>query len=465
MIGVFMSFFRALPLALALAAPATAQEAFTWVYNAHSPFNGGAPALDLVATDTFDAGQAEDAGARVPRGLIWAECVGGGNVDIRFEAFAGAAQAGDIVAFQMTDDAGTVLTLEAEIFDAEDDPVGGPEISVLAEGPELAMLASAPVVRYGLVGLTDFNIAFDLSTNQSYVADFAAACAAASAIAAPLPPVPEVPLADVLSPDLGPDISGHVWTRFTQVDEFDRANTQVRMSYAVPESDDVVIAGDCILGDDDPFVRFQVTADVAGLQNGDPLDLRAQIPDGRSAILQGNVIGVGAEFGIAGIEYLAAVSDPAWLVIAGDQTVRFDRPETGVGLTITGNGPNTIGPFLADCAEAARLDPESGGRPSAPIDPQAGYLACENFGRVASRDTGAAQVVNFINSADGYRVLAWIDPNGTVVDVTALNPGQAAAYTTDPGHIWMATDGIGNCMEMMQVPAGVVDYRISAISQ
>ncbi len=461
--------FHALPVALCLAAmpaaPISAQEAFTWVFNAHHPFSGGAPVLDLVATDSFAAGQGEAEGARVPRGLIWAQCVGGGEVAIRFEAFAGAAAAGDAVAFQMSDDAGLAVTLQAVIFDAEDDPVGGPEIVVSADGPELQMLATAPVVRYGLVGLTDFNIPFDLTANQHYVAQFATQCAAGVNVANPSPPGPDTALAGVLIPDLGPDITGHVWTRFTQVDEGNPQGNIVNMQYAVPESDDVVIVGECVINGLDPFVMLQVSAVVAGLQNGDRVDLRATIPEGRSVVLQGNVVGVGAEFGIAGVEYFTSVSDPAWLVIAGARTVRFERPGTGNGLTLTGNGPNTIGPFLADCAEVAQLDPESGGRPSAPIDAQPGYLACDNFGRVSSRVTGAAQVVNFINSSDGYRVLQWIDDAGGVVDVTTLNPGQAAAYTTDPGHIWMASDGIGNCMEMMQVPAGVSDYRITAISQ
>ncbi|MEJ6388995.1 hypothetical protein [Gymnodinialimonas ulvae] len=463
-----MRCFRALPVALCFAisaAPLSAQEAFTWVFNEHHPFSGGPPVLDLVATDSFAAGQGEAGGARVPRGLIWVQCVGGGDAAIRFEAFAGAAAAGDVVAFQMSDDAGLTVTLQAEIFDAEDDPVGGPEVVVSADGPELQMLATAPVVRYGLVGLTDFNIPFDLTTNQHYVAQFATACAAAASVAEPSAPAPELPVADVLIPDLGPDISGHVWTRFTQVDEGNPEGTIVRLQYAVPESDDVAIVGECLVNPGDPVVHLQVSADVAGLQNGMAADLRATIPDGRSVVLQGNVVGVGAEFGVSGVEIFTDVSNPAWLVIAGNRTVRFDRPGTGNGLTLTGNGPNTIGPFLADCAEVARLDPESGGRPSAPINAQPGYLACENFGRVSSRPTGVAQVVNFINSSDGYRALQWIDEVGAVVEITALNPGQAAAYTTDPGHIWMATDGLGNCMEMMQVPAGTTDYRITTIAQ
>lgn len=459
-----MSLSRALPLALCLAAPATAQEAFTWVFNSHSPFGGGAPALDLVATQTFDAEQAEAEGARVPRGLIWARCAPGGAAHIRFEAFTGAAQAGDTVAFQMTDDAGTVLTHPAQIFNAESNPVGGPEITVQADGPEMAMLASVPVVRYGVVGLTDFNIAFDLSANQSYVSDFITACAGSPAETAP-PPAGEAPVAQALTPDLGPDVSGHTWTRFTQVDAENPAETYIAISYAVPETDDVVISGECIIGERDPFVRFEIAADISGLQNGTPVQVQARIPDGRTALLDGTVTGVGAEFGISGIAIEAEVSDPAWLVIAGDRTVRFDRPDTGNGFTITGNGPNSIGPFLADCAEAAQLDALSGSVPSAPIDASPGFLACENYGRVSSRDTGTQQVVNFINSAEGPRRLVWIRPDGELVVIIALTPGQAAAYTTDPGHIWMVTDEADACMEMVQVPPGVTDYRIRTLGQ
>ncbi|MEX3014961.1 hypothetical protein [Gymnodinialimonas hymeniacidonis] len=462
-----MSVFRALPLALCLSSPATAQEAFTWYYDALYPIDPNSAQLNLVATQ---AGFGPDTPeGRLPGGLIWARClpfVDGGNVSLRFDAFPVAALAEDEYAFQLNDGAGTVLTLQGPLIPRGlNEPTGGLEVLVDHDGPEMAMLSSAPILTYGIVGFTDFQLPFDLSANQSYVSDFAQDCGDLTETLNAYPPAPETPVAQVLTPELGPDISGHAWTRLTLVDEFDPANTIVSMSYAVPESDDVLIAGECVLGQGDPFVLLQIAADVAGLQNGDPVDLRVQIPDGRSAVLQSNVIGIGVEFGIGGVEYIADISDPAWLVIAGDRTVRFDRPETGAGVTIDGNGPNTIGPFLADCAEAMQLTPESGGRPSTPIDPQPGFLACDNFGRVASRDTGTAQVVNFINSTDAFRALTWIDPAGTVVDITALNPGQASAFTTDPGHVWMATDGPGNCMEMMQVPAGTTDYRMTVISQ
>ncbi len=462
-----MSFFRALPVAICLAAPAAAQEAFIWHYDALYPIDPTATELNLVATQDGFGPDTPD--GRLPGGLIWARCfpyIDGGNVSLRFEAFPVSALAEDAYAFQLNDGAGTVLTLHGPLISRGlNEPTGGLEVVVDHDGPEMAMLSSTPILTYGIVGFTDFQYAFDLSGNQSYVADFAQDCGDLTEVLNTPPPAPEAPVAQSLTPELGADISGHVWTRFTQLDPDDPFGIFVSMSYAVPDSDDVVILGECAVDAADPFVYLQVTADVSGLQNGDPAQLRVSIPDGRSTILDGNVIGVGAEFGVAGIEVTAEVSDPAWLVIAGDRTVRFDRPETGIGLTITGNGPNTIGPFLADCAEVGQLDAARPAAPSAPIDPQPGYLACDNFGRVSSRDTGAAQVVNFINSSDGIRILNWVEPSGAVTGVTALNPGQAAAYTTDPGHIWMTMDEGGTCMEMMQIPAGVTDYRMTVLGQ
>ncbi|WP_224815209.1 hypothetical protein [Hasllibacter sp. MH4015] len=260
--------------------------------------------------------------------------------------------------------------------------------------------------------------------------------------------------------DVGPDISGHVWTRYTEVNEnvFD---TILELTYGVPETDDILIRAQCAIGAQDPYVVVQVAADIEGLADGDTATLRATIPDGRSVDINGTVIGTFAEVGISGIELALGTSDLPWLTLAGDATLTLERVGGRGGFTLTGNGPNTIGPFLADCANIGLLEVESGTRPSAPVDAQPGYLACDNFGRVSSRDTGAPMVLTFVNETNAYRGLIWFDPAGQAVDVGAVAAGESTSFQTDPGHVWMATDGPGNCREMVQPTAGQSEYRLT----
>lgn len=263
-----------------------------------------------------------------------------------------------------------------------------------------------------------------------------------------------------LTPDLGPNISGHVWSRFSQISDnvFD---TVLGVTYGVPETDDVAIMGQCFIGAQGPLVAFQVGADIEGLAEESVATLRVRADDGRVVDVDGSVVGTNAEFGVSGIELVLEMSDPAWLVIAGSNTVQFERVGGRGGFTLTGNGPNTLGPFLADCDQIDTLTPESGLRPSAPIGAQDGFLSCDSFGRVASRNTGQSNVLTFTNESGLFRGLLWVDTNGVPVDMGGMNPGEQISFNTDPGHVWMATDGPGNCREMIQPVAGQTSYTLT----
>ncbi len=233
-----------------------------------------------------------------------------------------------------------------------------------------------------------------------------------------------------LVPDVGPNTSGHVWSRFTQVSD-DVFETVLSVSYAVPETDDVIVQGQCFIGAQGPLVWMHFAADIEGLANEDSASLLVTAGDGRTAEVSGSVVGQFAEFGVSGIEVVLQMSDPAWLVIAGDPTLRFERVNGRGGVTITGNGPSTLGPFLADCDQIDLLTPESGERPSAPIGAQDGFLSCDSFGRVASRERGAPTVMTFVNDSGLYRGLLWIDLDGVPVEQAGLNPGEAISFTTN----------------------------------
>lgn len=157
--------------------------------------------------------------------------------------------------------------------------------------------------------------------------------------------------------EFGPDITGHVWSRYTNVSAnvFD---TDLELSFAVPETDDVIISAQCNIGAQGPLVAMQIGADNEGFTNGDTAILRATSGGGRSVDLTGSIFGMFSEFGVSGIEIVMAPTDPAWLVIAGDPTLMFERVGGRGGFTLTGNGPSEISSFLADCDQIDDLTPD-----------------------------------------------------------------------------------------------------------
>lgn len=70
--------------------------------------------------------------------------------------------------------------------------------------------------------------------------------------------------------------------------------------------------------------------------------------------------------------------------------------------------------------------------------------------------------MTFVNTSDGYRGLVWIDPEGTPIDNTGLNQGESVTVPTFEGHVWMITDGPGNCIEMLVPPGGETTFEITA---
>lgn len=346
-------------LSASLSLPLAAQdgEAFIWHYSAVFPIDPGAAQLNLVATQPGDISDAD-----LPGGLIWARCVPGnaaGNVALRMEAYPSAGIAFDAYDVRMSDvPVGDELIVATNIVTPEiGDPTGGHEFFVDAEGPEMALLANSALFYYGITGFVDFYYPFDLTGNQDYVSRFISDCASVP-VAAPLVPTLPLPVVNTLVPDVGPDISGHVWTRYTHVSD-NVFETVLSVTYGVPETDDAYILGSCFVGAQGPLVSMEFAADVEGFAENEATTLRITSGNGRDVEVEGSVVGVFAEVGVAGVEIVLEPSDPAWRVIAGDPTFRFERVGgRGGGLTITGNGPDTLRAFLADCAHIGDLTPE-----------------------------------------------------------------------------------------------------------
>ena len=74
----------------------------------------------------------------------------------------------------------------------------------------------------------------------------------------------------------------------------------------------------------------------------------------------------------------------------------------------------------------------------------------------------APATVTFVNRADGYRNIDWIDFNGVPQNYAALDPGQSYVVDTSVGHPWLITDGPGNCVELYEPAPGESTYDLTA---
>ncbi|MCW5697014.1 MAG: hypothetical protein KIS96_09830 [Bauldia sp.] len=72
--------------------------------------------------------------------------------------------------------------------------------------------------------------------------------------------------------------------------------------------------------------------------------------------------------------------------------------------------------------------------------------ACGAPGSVRTAATGPVIDVIFVNNSDGVRGILWIDGYGIPRDYETLDPGQAYTQSTYGQHVWMITDGPGNCL-------------------
>ncbi|MEJ6395222.1 hypothetical protein V8J82_18320 [Gymnodinialimonas sp. 2305UL16-5] len=431
-----------LPLCLALPIAASAQQDRQWTLTVDPQTRSAAVG--------FGTPQSDDV-------VIGLSCAYGGGdvmfVDGLFSVITGPFQNRDPVPVRWETEIGSAV--ESGDVLVSEEGFGGVEMRFELGAILMSQLASAPDLSIGLrepFGIPPTLV--DLRPNQGVVQDFIDTCAGFLTDA----PQGETP---ALVADVGPGISGHDWQRITDIAEGDPFATVLNVVYGVPETDDVLAFGRCVIGAQGPLVTLQMSADIQGLSDDQNATLRVTSGTGQVVEIPGVVVGSQAEFGVSGIEMVLEVSDPAWLALATDPLVQVQRVGSDVGLTLTGNGPNILAPFLADCANIGDLTPESGSRPITPDNPEPGFLSCENQLRAASRDTGEVVTLTFTNATDGFRALLWFDADGTPIDLGALNPGESGAFTTDTGHVWMATDGPGNCREMIRPQSGQSAYRLT----
>jgi hypothetical protein len=249
---------------------------------------------------------------------------------------------------------------------------------------------------------------------------------------------------------------------FVQLDDADgRGTPAARLTFAVPETDDIGYAADCSARPGDSLPRMSLYGDLPDVGRGRPVTVRFASP-GFVRTFVGLVLRPKSEEESPGVTLQAATEDPIWEALARNTAISFTLDDLPPATLDLGGIGQPLGRFLAACAAFESRDPASRlildarnlfSRPGSSASPadlfseEAGPDSCEELGDVRSTDGGATITVTFTNATGEYRVLDWLDFNGVPVEYARLESGQSYTVQTYTTHPWMVTDGPGNCIE------------------
>ena len=244
------------------------------------------------------------------------------------------------------------------------------------------------------------------------------------------------------------------WTVDRYESDFPDDPDTVILSYGIPNTDAVAFEATCG-GPDGVMPRAVFWYDIVDLSEGEDVVVSFSAGD-VEAELPGQVFGKDAEVGVSGIQVAIEAGAPLWTAMRKGAALTFGiAGGKREALQLTG-AAQAVGDFVSACQAPAQPDvarPSSTIPAAVPTSPQAEAVSCDKFGTIKSVESKTPTTVTFVNKSDGYRALAWIDPEGTPVDNAGLNPGESVTVPTFQTHAWMITDGPGNCIEMF-VPTG-----------
>lgn len=227
--------------------------------------------------------------------------------------------------------------------------------------------------------------------------------------------------------------------------------------YGLPETDNVQFSATCSdqVGASQP--RLLLSADVSAMTAGVPFPIHFFGSRFNRLFLGTALQGEEAQGG----EFDVELDDRLWTELVQQASIDYsvgDNPRQA--LTLDGIQEPLAG-FLADCAVLAETDP--GSQPIADayqlfqFEPAAKKSAAELFGgenfscdELADRRSiadGSPIETTFENRSGEFRVLFWIDFDGTPIQYVTLDDGQSYSVGTNTAHPWMVTDGPGNCIE------------------
>ena len=269
------------------------------------------------------------------------------------------------------------------------------------------------------------------------------------------------------SAEASPD--GLIWM-FSQFQDDKGIDTSV-LYFSVPETDNVQFSAACSAEDATP--RVILSADVSRLKNGAAASVRF-LASGFDATMKGKVLRSESGESQEGVDMAIAAADPLWQAFGMRNAMNYSvQGQAPLRLPLAGV-QEPLGNFLRDCAQfasggsgvgaavgdATQLFSAGAGEGTANTT-SAAADSCAALDGVVSKNGGKTVAVEFVNRTDEYRVLLWIDFDGTPVEYTQLEAGQSYQVETSSTHPWMVTDGPGNCIEKFMPKPGQSQILIS----
>ncbi|WP_075213976.1 hypothetical protein [Mongoliimonas terrestris] len=228
-----------------------------------------------------------------------------------------------------------------------------------------------------------------------------------------------------------------------------------RLVLGIPETDAVQFHADCAVASPGR-ATMTIAADMSGRKQGTATDMRI-LGDGFDRRYRARVLRAPGGESIEGYTLSARLDDPVWALMAAKLEIGYGEGDDLLALPLKGSsGP--VRRFIAACTAL--------GRPAVAAAPPSGggerRDSCTRFARARAVASDRKLPVVFVNRSGAYRVVHWVDENGQAVQITGLNPGEAARVMAWAGHPFLMTDGPGNCVEIAIIRPDTRQVRLTA---
>lgn len=84
-----------------------------------------------------------------------------------------------------------------------------------------------------------------------------------------------------------------------------------------------------------------------------------------------------------------------------------------------------------------------------PSSARPGQRACSERTKLKSLHSREPTKITFVNKANTYRGIVWMNFKGGFQDFGGLNPGESKTIDTFRTHPWMITTGPGDCIQIV----------------
>ncbi|MGH1417227.1 MAG: lysozyme inhibitor LprI family protein [Hyphomicrobiaceae bacterium] len=226
------------------------------------------------------------------------------------------------------------------------------------------------------------------------------------------------------------------------------------LSYGVPETDAVLFEASCDAGKTTTAPTTLMNYQLTSSPNATPVMINLASGTYANSFVGEIYTGADTDEGVVGLKMKPAFNNVFWTVLARGGTLTYAiAGGQSMTLPLVNRGSNrAVRQFLKDCVVLRAIN-----------SPRA-KLKCDDWGKLKSNKKGAPVSLTFKNNSDGYRAVMWLNAEGTPIDKAALNKGESFSTKTQSGHIWMFTDGPGNCIELYTAQAGVSQFDITTPS-